>query len=158
MRNNPRRVRGNAPAVDGPETGAAACGGRRGESDQGGSQRGPATADRESVAGGVVRRVGHPGGGPRWARHPAQPCWRQPRCGGGPGLSELASGVRQAEDEADPERGRVVLAFLYTLGERRVPALLRAFRERTRTSGSLCCKVPTRSCSTTFAPGERTWR
>jgi LysR family transcriptional activator of glutamate synthase operon len=46
----------------------------------------------------------------------------------GRALSELASGVRQAEDEADPERGRVVLAFLYTLGERRVPALLRAFR------------------------------
>jgi LysR family transcriptional regulator, transcription activator of glutamate synthase operon len=48
----------------------------------------------------------------------------------GRALSELASGVRQAEDEADPERGRVVLAFLYTLGERRVPALLRAFRRR----------------------------
>lgn len=48
----------------------------------------------------------------------------------GRALSELASGVRQAQDEADPERGRVVLAFLYTLGERRVPALLRAFRHK----------------------------
>src|ERR1700739_3908472 len=34
-------------------------------------------------------------------------------------LSELATEVRQATDEADPERGSVVLAFLYTLGERR---------------------------------------
>ena len=33
----------------------------------------------------------------------------------------LAAGVRQAADEADPERGQVVLAFLYTLGEQRVP-------------------------------------
>jgi len=48
----------------------------------------------------------------------------------GRALSELASGVRQAEDEADPERGRVVLAFLYTLGERRVPTLLRGFLHR----------------------------
>jgi LysR family transcriptional regulator, transcription activator of glutamate synthase operon len=47
----------------------------------------------------------------------------------GRAISELASGVRQAEDEADPERGHVVFAFLYTLGERRVPALLRAFRQ-----------------------------
>jgi LysR family transcriptional regulator, transcription activator of glutamate synthase operon len=44
-------------------------------------------------------------------------------------LSELASGVRQAADEADPERGQVVLAFLATLGEQRVPGLLRAFRK-----------------------------
>jgi LysR family transcriptional activator of glutamate synthase operon len=48
----------------------------------------------------------------------------------GRALSELASGVRQAAGEADPERGHVVLAFLYTLGERRVPTLLRAFRRR----------------------------
>ena len=45
-------------------------------------------------------------------------------------LSELAAGVRQAAGEADPERGHVVLAFLYTLGEQRVPELLRAFREQ----------------------------
>jgi DNA-binding transcriptional LysR family regulator len=45
-------------------------------------------------------------------------------------LSELAAGVRQAAGEADPERGHVVLAFLYTLGEQRVPELLRAFRRR----------------------------
>jgi DNA-binding transcriptional LysR family regulator len=45
-------------------------------------------------------------------------------------LSELASGVRQAAGEADPERGQVVFAFLYTLGERRVPRLLRAFRQQ----------------------------
>jgi DNA-binding transcriptional LysR family regulator len=46
----------------------------------------------------------------------------------GRALSELAAGVRQAADEADPERGHVVLAFLGTLGEQRVPALLRVFR------------------------------
>jgi LysR family transcriptional regulator, transcription activator of glutamate synthase operon len=44
-------------------------------------------------------------------------------------LSELASGVRQAAGEADPERGQVVLAFIYTLGEQLVPALLREFRQ-----------------------------
>jgi DNA-binding transcriptional LysR family regulator len=48
----------------------------------------------------------------------------------GRALSELASGVRQAAGEADPERGQVVLAFLYTLGERRVPGLLRAFLQQ----------------------------
>ena len=48
----------------------------------------------------------------------------------GRALSELASGVRQAADESDPERGQVVLAFLYTLGEQRVPSLLRAFRQQ----------------------------
>jgi DNA-binding transcriptional LysR family regulator len=48
----------------------------------------------------------------------------------GRALSELASGVRQAAGEADPERGQVVLAFLYTLGEQRVPELLRAFRQQ----------------------------
>ncbi|MDT5258077.1 MAG: hypothetical protein QOD10_3157 [Mycobacterium sp.] len=48
----------------------------------------------------------------------------------GRALSELASGVRQAAGEADPERGHVVLAFLYTLGEQRVPELLRAFRRQ----------------------------
>ncbi|HEY2504229.1 MAG TPA: LysR family transcriptional regulator [Mycobacterium sp.] len=45
-------------------------------------------------------------------------------------LSEVAAGVRQAAGEADPERGQVVVAFLYTLGERRVPELLRAFRQQ----------------------------
>jgi LysR family transcriptional regulator, transcription activator of glutamate synthase operon len=44
-------------------------------------------------------------------------------------LAELASGLRQAAEEADPERGQVVLGFLFTLGEQRVPALLRAFRQ-----------------------------
>jgi LysR family transcriptional regulator, transcription activator of glutamate synthase operon len=48
----------------------------------------------------------------------------------GRALSELASGVRQAADEADPERGQVVLAFLSTLGEQRVPGLLRTFRQQ----------------------------
>ena len=43
-------------------------------------------------------------------------------------LSVLASGVRQAAEEVDPEHGQVVLAFLHTLGELRVPGLLRAFR------------------------------
>jgi DNA-binding transcriptional LysR family regulator len=46
----------------------------------------------------------------------------------GRALSELTAGVRQAADEADPEHGSVVLAFLHTLGEQQVPALLRAFR------------------------------
>jgi LysR family transcriptional regulator, transcription activator of glutamate synthase operon len=46
----------------------------------------------------------------------------------GRAVSELAAGVRQATDEADPERGQVVLAFLSTLGEHRVPGLLRVFR------------------------------
>lgn len=45
-------------------------------------------------------------------------------------LAELTAGVRQAREEADPERGRVGLAFLYTLGERRVPDQLRAFRRK----------------------------
>jgi DNA-binding transcriptional LysR family regulator len=48
----------------------------------------------------------------------------------GRALSELAAGVRQAAGEADPERGHVVLAFLYTLGEQRMPELLRAFRQQ----------------------------
>jgi DNA-binding transcriptional LysR family regulator len=48
----------------------------------------------------------------------------------GRALSEVAAGVRQATGEADPERGQVVVAFLYTLGERRVPELLRAFRQQ----------------------------
>jgi DNA-binding transcriptional LysR family regulator len=48
----------------------------------------------------------------------------------GRALSELAAGLRQAAGEADPERGTVVLAFLYTLGEQRVPGLLRAFRRQ----------------------------
>jgi LysR family transcriptional regulator, transcription activator of glutamate synthase operon len=43
-------------------------------------------------------------------------------------MSELSAGVRQAHDEADPDHGRVALAFLHTLGQRRVPDLLRAFR------------------------------
>jgi DNA-binding transcriptional LysR family regulator len=43
-------------------------------------------------------------------------------------LSVLAAGVRQAIEEVDPEHGQVVLAFLHTLGELRVPELLRAFR------------------------------
>jgi LysR family transcriptional regulator, transcription activator of glutamate synthase operon len=46
----------------------------------------------------------------------------------GRALTELALGVRQATDEADPERGQVVVAFLHTLGERRVPGLLQTFR------------------------------
>ncbi len=46
----------------------------------------------------------------------------------GRAMAELSAGLRQAEQEADPERGRVVLAFLHTMGERRVPDQLRAFR------------------------------
>jgi DNA-binding transcriptional LysR family regulator len=44
--------------------------------------------------------------------------------------AELSAGIRRARDEADPERGHVVLAFLHTMGERRVPDQLRAFRRR----------------------------
>ncbi|HEX3780466.1 MAG TPA: LysR family transcriptional regulator [Pseudonocardiaceae bacterium] len=43
-------------------------------------------------------------------------------------LAALALGYRRAEAEADPERGEVVLAFLHTMGELRIPELLRAFR------------------------------
>lgn len=46
----------------------------------------------------------------------------------GRALAELDVGIRQAREEADPERGRVALAFLHTMGERRVPDQLRAFR------------------------------
>jgi LysR family transcriptional regulator, transcription activator of glutamate synthase operon len=48
----------------------------------------------------------------------------------GRALAELDAGVRQAASEADPERGQVVLAFLSTLGEQRVPELLGAFRQQ----------------------------
>ncbi len=43
-------------------------------------------------------------------------------------LTALANGCRPVVEQADPERGHVVLAFLHTMGESRVPALLRAFR------------------------------
>ncbi len=43
-------------------------------------------------------------------------------------LAVLARGWRRAEAAADPERGEVVLAFLHTMGELRIPELLRAFR------------------------------
>lgn len=99
-------VRANTRSVVGPEVGAAACGGRGGQSDQGGGRRGLATADRESVAGGVVRRVGHAGGGARWARHPAHPSWRQPRRSGGPGPVRAglrgAPGSRRGRSRARP--------------------------------------------------------
>ncbi|HEX7661952.1 MAG TPA: LysR family transcriptional regulator [Pseudonocardiaceae bacterium] len=43
-------------------------------------------------------------------------------------LAVLAAGCRAAEDELDPERGRVVFAFLHTMGGTRVPELLSAYR------------------------------
>ena len=46
----------------------------------------------------------------------------------GEALAVLSRGYRRAQAEADPERGEVVLAFLHTMGELRIPALLRAFR------------------------------
>lgn len=46
----------------------------------------------------------------------------------GTALDGLTGAVRQVLDEVDPERGQVLLAFLHTMGELRVPALLRAFR------------------------------
>lgn len=45
-------------------------------------------------------------------------------------LAALREGWHSARDESDPERGRVVLAFLHTMGGVRVPELLRGFRER----------------------------
>lgn len=42
-------------------------------------------------------------------------------------LAALRGGCRHVISEADPERGQVVLAFLHTMGEQRVPTLLRAF-------------------------------
>ena len=46
----------------------------------------------------------------------------------GQALTVLANGCRPVVEQADPERGQVVLGFLHTMGESRVPALLRAFR------------------------------
>lgn len=43
-------------------------------------------------------------------------------------LAVLSRGCRRALAEADPEQGEVVLAFLHTMGELRIPALLREFR------------------------------
>lgn len=43
-------------------------------------------------------------------------------------LAVLENGCRQVAEQADPERGQVVLGFLHTMGESRVPALLRAFK------------------------------
>jgi DNA-binding transcriptional LysR family regulator len=48
----------------------------------------------------------------------------------GRAMAELEAGCRQAVEEADPDAGRVVFAFLHTMGVIRVPALLRAFRRR----------------------------
>jgi DNA-binding transcriptional LysR family regulator len=50
----------------------------------------------------------------------------------GRALSVLAAGVRRAVEEGDPEHGRVVLAFMQTLGDHLVPELLRAFRRQHR--------------------------
>ena len=46
----------------------------------------------------------------------------------GRALSVLEGGCRLAMEEVDPDRGQVVLAFLHTMGESRVPGLLGAFR------------------------------
>ncbi|APU18963.1 LysR family transcriptional regulator [Actinoalloteichus sp. GBA129-24] len=43
-------------------------------------------------------------------------------------LAALEPGCRRALDEADPDRGRVALAFLHTMGGVQVPELLRGFR------------------------------
>ncbi len=43
-------------------------------------------------------------------------------------LAALETACRAVVEQADPERGLVVLAFLHTMGESRVPALVRAFR------------------------------
>jgi DNA-binding transcriptional LysR family regulator len=46
----------------------------------------------------------------------------------GVALTALESGVRRAVEEHDPDSGRVVFAFLHTMGGVRVPELLREFR------------------------------
>lgn len=48
--------------------------------------------------------------------------------GAGRALAELEAASRQVVEQADPERGQVALAFLHTMGEHRVPELLRDFR------------------------------
>ncbi|HEX5407272.1 MAG TPA: LysR family transcriptional regulator [Pseudonocardiaceae bacterium] len=48
--------------------------------------------------------------------------------GAGRALAELETACRRVLEQADPDRGQVALAFLHTMGEHRVPALLRAFR------------------------------
>lgn len=47
--------------------------------------------------------------------------------GAGTALAAVESACRQAIEQSDPERGTVALAFLHTMGESRVPALMRAF-------------------------------
>jgi DNA-binding transcriptional LysR family regulator len=44
-------------------------------------------------------------------------------------LATLETACRVAVEQADPERGTVVLAFLHTMGESRVPELVREFRK-----------------------------
>jgi DNA-binding transcriptional LysR family regulator len=46
----------------------------------------------------------------------------------GQALRALENGCRAVAEELDPSHGRVVLAFLHTMGELRVPQLLRTFR------------------------------
>ena len=46
----------------------------------------------------------------------------------GAALAALETGVRSAVEEHDPRSGRVVFAFLHTMGGVQVPELLRAFR------------------------------
>ncbi len=48
--------------------------------------------------------------------------------GAGSALAALEAACREVVEQADPERGQVALAFLHTMGEHRVPALLREFR------------------------------
>jgi DNA-binding transcriptional LysR family regulator len=48
--------------------------------------------------------------------------------GAGQALAALETACRQVVERADPDRGQVTLAFLHTMGESRVPGLLRAFR------------------------------
>jgi DNA-binding transcriptional LysR family regulator len=43
-------------------------------------------------------------------------------------LAALETACRQVVEQADPERGQVAFAFLHTMGEHRVPELLRDFR------------------------------
>lgn len=45
-------------------------------------------------------------------------------------LAEWENGCRRALEEADPDRGLVVFAFLHTMGGVQVPELLRGFRAR----------------------------
>jgi LysR family transcriptional regulator, transcription activator of glutamate synthase operon len=78
--------------------------------------------------------------------------------GAGRALAVLETTCRQVVEQADPERGQVALAFLHTMGEHRVPALLRAFGADHPGSASRCARAPRRTRWTGCAPARWTSR